>query len=146
MTEEKVVNVETFGNKPNEEVVVEETPVEEDITNEAPVEETASIEEVPRKIPEKIKKEDFEKINGLSKHAENISLTIGSIEIQKNQMIMQATALRNKIESAARESLLNAGIDESDLENYKVAIEDGKIVLSSQISASNKERYGRNVS
>ena len=134
MSEEKTANVETFGSKPEEapaeEVAVEEAPVEE-----VPEKETASIEEVPSNgPPECIKKEDLDKINQLGQRAENVSMAIGSVEIQKSQMILQATALRNQIEQSARESLLNAGIKESDLEKYKVAIEDGKIVPSDQVN------------
>lgn len=74
-----------------------------------------------------ISKTDFDKIKELSSTIDTITLTIGSLEVQKQQLVSHHMGVRTDLERQAKDCLIRAGIPEDKLENYRISLEDGKI-------------------
>ena len=62
---------------------------------------------------------------------DHLRLSIGAMEGRKLKMLTQIESLQSRVEEAAKESMIKAGIPEDKLEEYNIEIKTGKIVSNS---------------
>ena len=112
---DQVVDVASFGG---------DTPKQEASASEGPVDEP---------IKDSISKEAMEKLQNIKNTSEQLHVGVGALETQKLQMCSQILQLRNETETVAKVALMEAGISEDKLEEYRVDIKTGKIVATKDI-------------
>lgn len=83
--------------------------------------------------PEKISEKAMEKIKDISRTTERMYVAIGAMECQKANMVAQSISMRSNIEKTSRDAMIEAGIPEDQVENYKVDIKTGKILKNKDI-------------
>ena len=80
--------------------------------------------EEKKKIPQK----DHQELVEIGATIERLHTTIGSMEVQKNQLIAQSLDLKSKIEEKAKACLNAAGIEDPSLSRHRIDLETGEVV------------------
>jgi type IV pilus biogenesis protein CpaD/CtpE len=118
MVEEKSAEIVDISEINKEGKVVD---IKAEKVEEVPVEKKDTI------VSNEISKEETKKLLGMADTIDSMLRTIGSLEAQKLKIIMQSENLRESIEKEARKALLDAGVPEGNVEEYRVDIRTGKI-------------------
>lgn len=131
----KIVDVASFGNdpEPQQEVSGEpegiQAPEPESAPEPTPGPEIVQVKSPePQEAPTDVKKEDLDKLTSIRAATEQIHIAIGSLEIQKSQMIAQALQMRSDMEESAKDAMKNSGFTEESMKGYRVDVKSGKII------------------
>lgn len=74
----------------------------------------------------KIDKKRNETLKKIRDAKENITKMIGNIEIKKQEMMVQYLSLAKQMQKEAEAALMEIGIEQSSIEEYKINIETGE--------------------
>jgi hypothetical protein len=76
----------------------------------------------------KINEDELNDIINLSNDSDQMYFRLGILEAQKFDVLRRLDETRQMIDSKAKQAILNAGINETDIVNYKVDIATGEIL------------------
>ena len=86
------------------------------------------IEETEKQEEKQASAKELNEIREIGKRLDQLHNTIGAMEVEKSQLIASTIDTRHKIEEKAKAIMTSAGIPEEELINYKISLDDGKIV------------------
>ena len=93
--------------------------------NQATAEEAPSTQEESEK---KVEKKDHKELMDMGNQIQEMHLMGFGLEVRKQEVVGNVLSLKTTMDNKAKESLLNAGISEADLEKYKIDLQTGAIV------------------
>ena len=97
-----------------------------DATPQAEVQEEPQSTEATNAL--KISEEDRKDIISIANDIEKAHQMVGGLEVRKAKIIMDITNMEQVVDEKAKQSMLNAGISETDLEKYRINIQTGELI------------------
>jgi hypothetical protein len=74
-----------------------------------------------------IAKESQEELLKLAEENDRLYTTIGGLEVRKAEVINRIMNLRFELDKKAKESIIASGVDENEVEKFKIDIKTGEI-------------------
>ena len=79
-------------------------------------------------VPERINEKDHKDLMDMGNQVQELHMMGFGLEVRKQEIVGNVLSLKTTMDNKAKESLLNAGIPEADLEKYKIDLQTGAIV------------------